>query len=268
MKGYDMTQASAAENVAAALSRSSARPSLACADQLSPGDGIVVVTPAGSLLDAEFRFLNESCGPASGMVEGARDRAVSRREECQGTHPFAEHGPLEAVILGHIATVVATSRVWVLLSYRMPQTPSTRRIAVWRRLKRLGVAQLGDGLVALPEDPRTQEQLEWVAADVEAADGTAFLWRAELVASGDEQRVADGLRRGLATSAREALFIMRNIQGWTSRGGVLSRTTRTRGRSVCVFAEQLGGTEVVNANVYPTSTGDLLKPCEMPAANV
>ncbi|MEV4644831.1 hypothetical protein [Saccharopolyspora sp. NPDC049357] len=36
---------------------------------------------------------------------------------------------------------------WVLLSYRMPREPSTPRIAVWRKLKRLGVAQLADGVV-------------------------------------------------------------------------------------------------------------------------
>lgn len=95
-----------------------------------------------------------------------------------------------------------------------------------------------------------------------------------LIAASRSSKVCRGsnqphnLRRVLATSAREALFILRNIQGWTSRGGVLSRTTRTRGRSVSVFAEQPGGTDVVNANVYPTSTGDLLKPCEMPAASV
>jgi membrane AbrB-like protein len=50
---------------------------------------------------------------------------------------------------------------WVLLSYRMPREPSTPRIAVWRKLKRLGIAQLSDGLVALPADARTREQLEW-----------------------------------------------------------------------------------------------------------
>ena len=38
---------------------------------------------------------------------------------------------------------------WVLLAYRLPRVPSTPRSAVWRKLKRLGVAQLGDGLVAL-----------------------------------------------------------------------------------------------------------------------
>jgi ChrB-like protein len=65
---------------------------------------------------------------------------------------------------------------WVLLAYRLPRLPSTPRSAVWRKLKRLGVAQLGDGLVALPADPRTREQLEWIAEEVTDHGGEATLW--------------------------------------------------------------------------------------------
>ena len=65
---------------------------------------------------------------------------------------------------------------WVLLAYRLPRVPSTPRSAVWRKLKRLGVAWLGDGLVALPADPRTREQLEWVAEEVTDRGGEATLW--------------------------------------------------------------------------------------------
>jgi hypothetical protein len=65
---------------------------------------------------------------------------------------------------------------WVLLAYRLPRVPSTPRSSVWRKLKRLGVAQLGDGLVALPADPRTREQLEWVAEEVTDHGGEATLW--------------------------------------------------------------------------------------------
>lgn len=67
-------------------------------------------------------------------------------------------------------------REWVLLSYRLPREPSTPRIALWRRLKRLGVGQLGDGLVALPADARTREQLEWAAEEAVEAGGTAGVW--------------------------------------------------------------------------------------------
>jgi hypothetical protein len=66
---------------------------------------------------------------------------------------------------------------WVLLAYRVPREPSAPRIAIWRKLKRYGVAQLGDGLVALPADARTREHLDWIADDVLAAGGTATVWR-------------------------------------------------------------------------------------------
>ena len=66
---------------------------------------------------------------------------------------------------------------WVLLAYRLPRVPSTPRSAVWRKLKRLGVAWLGDGLVALPADPRTREHLEWVAEEVTEHGGEAMLWQ-------------------------------------------------------------------------------------------
>jgi len=83
---------------------------------------------------------------------------------------------------------------WVLLSYRIPREPSTPRIAVWRKLKDLGVAQLGDGLVALPNNARTRESLEWVAAQVIDADGTAMVWVATPARRSDGTSIADDLR--------------------------------------------------------------------------
>jgi hypothetical protein len=68
---------------------------------------------------------------------------------------------------------------WVLLAYRLPREPSTPRIAVWRKLKRLGVAQLGDGLVALPLDARTREALDWIADEIVDAAGEASVWLAQ-----------------------------------------------------------------------------------------
>lgn len=98
--------------------------------------------------------------------------------------------------------MVAEPGWWVLLSYRMPREPSTPRIAVWRRLRQLGVAQLGDGLVALPEDARTRELLEWVAEDVTGAGGDAVLWRAQTLAAEDERRVARALADARAAEYR------------------------------------------------------------------
>jgi hypothetical protein len=62
-------------------------------------------------------------------------------------------------------------------------------------------------------------------------------------------------------------------EGWTAvtyraRPYGLRRTSRADGRSVAVYAEELGGTDVVSTNIYRTSGGDVLRPCEMPASVV
>ena len=49
-------------------------------------------------------------------------------------------------------------------------------MAIWRKLRRLGVAQVLDGLVALPANASTKEQLEWIANEVLGADGEATRW--------------------------------------------------------------------------------------------
>lgn len=92
--------------------------------------------------------------------------------------------------------VTQPTQEWVLLSYRIPREPSTPRIAVWRQLKDLGVAQVGDGLVALPNDARTKERLEWVAAKVLEADGEAIVW----IATPSGRRHS----KGLAQQMRDA----------------------------------------------------------------
>jgi hypothetical protein len=71
---------------------------------------------------------------------------------------------------------MAATGSWVLLAYRLPREPSAPRLAVWRRLKRLGVEQLLDGLVCLPLDSRNREQLEWVAEEVIEQGGDASIW--------------------------------------------------------------------------------------------
>ena len=71
--------------------------------------------------------------------------------------------------------MVATQN-WVFLIYQLPREPSTPRISVWRKLKRLGVAQVAAGVVALPYDAASKEQLEWVAQEVADSGGMASIW--------------------------------------------------------------------------------------------
>ena len=79
---------------------------------------------------------------------------------------------------------------WVFLTYSLPRNPSAPRLALWRRLKRLGVAQLADGLVALPADARTREQLEWAAEGAVGGGGRAGIWLARPATRAQERELA------------------------------------------------------------------------------
>lgn len=118
---------------------------------------------------------------------------------------------------------------WVLLSYRVPREPSTPRIAIWRRLKRLGVAQIGDGLVGLPADARTQEQLEWVAEEVEQAGGRAGVWRARATTRAEDRRLAQEMSEARAQEYRLLLDKATAVDVDDDPAG--GRTTLTRLRA-------------------------------------
>ena len=74
-------------------------------------------------------------------------------------------------------------------------------------------------------------------------------------------------------SASLADLVERVPEGWTrvayrGRHYGLSRTTRVAGRSISVSAVELGGRDLISANVYRTLDADLLRACEMPDEKV
>ena len=104
--------------------------------------------------------------------------------------------------LGAMSSARPGPAEWVLLTYRLPREPSTPRSAVWRKLRKLGVAQISDGLVALPAAARTREQLEWVAEEVTDAGGTAGIWLARPATRAQEDRLAQTMAASRAAEYR------------------------------------------------------------------
>lgn len=114
---------------------------------------------------------------------------------------------------------------WVLLAYRLPREPSTPRSALWRKLRRLGAAQVLDGLAALPLDARTREQLEWLADEVIEAGGEATIWVGELASRAQERELAGRMANAVAADYRSVL-----ADAESARKGSPGARRRTLGR--------------------------------------
>jgi len=94
---------------------------------------------------------------------------------------------------------------WVLLAYRLPREPSTPRIVLWRKLRRLGALQIVDGLVALPADPKTIEAFEWLADEVVEAGGEAWTWRGQPGSKAQQQALRERMAVAIAAEYQDLL---------------------------------------------------------------
>ena len=78
---------------------------------------------------------------------------------------------------------------WLLLHYKLPNKPSALRVYIWRKLKRLGAILLHDAVWILPDNPRTAEEIQWLAAEIQERGGSAYYWRANTVLGEQEEAI-------------------------------------------------------------------------------
>src|SRR5438309_11424156 len=98
---------------------------------------------------------------------------------------------------------------WLLLLYSLPTNRNTERVAVWRRLKRMGAVQLKTSTYLLPDEPAQYEQFQWLAQQIRDYGGDSTLVRAqEIVGLTCEKAVA----MFNEDRARDYLALLRSLQ--------------------------------------------------------
>lgn len=81
---------------------------------------------------------------------------------------------------------------WIMLVYKLPKSKtSASKVAVWRKLKKLGVYPLQDSVCLLPYSERTLENLEWLSEEIKEKGGEATLWQTSSLASQADERIIE-----------------------------------------------------------------------------
>lgn len=80
---------------------------------------------------------------------------------------------------------------WLALSYSLPSKEgSSRRVALWRRLRRMGALAIAGGVQILPAREECMEDFQWLAQEIRSANGEASVMRvAQLDEPPDQQLV-------------------------------------------------------------------------------
>ena len=78
---------------------------------------------------------------------------------------------------------------WLVLHHKIPSKPTSSRVYVWRKMKRLRAVLLHDSVWVLPATSRTKEQFQWLVAEIVELGGEAMLWESHLIEGQEEKLV-------------------------------------------------------------------------------
>jgi len=125
---------------------------------------------------------------------------------------------------------------WLLLAYRIPREPTAGRVYVWRKLKQLGAVALQDAVWVLPATPQTQEQFQWLAAEIADLKGDVSLFTSELVFANDPQSLPEAFERPVRDEYQAILSELKRKR--PDLAALSQRYLRAKGRDY--FQSELG----------------------------
>src|SRR5438132_3214101 len=68
---------------------------------------------------------------------------------------------------------------WLLLLFSLPTNRKTERVAVWRRLRKMGAVPIKTSTYLLPDEPPQYEQFQWLAQQIRDYGGDSTLVRGQ-----------------------------------------------------------------------------------------
>src|SRR6516162_3360456 len=87
---------------------------------------------------------------------------------------------------------------WLLLIHQLPTKPAYFRVKIWRRLQDIGAVAVKSTVYALPANPETQEDFEWLLKEIVEGGGEAMVCEARLI-----DGLSDAQARALFDTARD-----------------------------------------------------------------
>jgi hypothetical protein len=117
---------------------------------------------------------------------------------------------------------VTQPTLWLLLLFSLPTSRKTERVALWRRLKKVGAVQITTSTYLLPDEAAQYEQFQWLAQQIRDHGGQSTLVRAKEIEGLSKEKVIS-----LFDAAREKEYVdlKKALQNFISRRRKLDTET-------------------------------------------
>ena len=116
------------------------------------------------------------------------------------------------------------SASWLLLLFSLPTNRNTERVAVWRRLKKLGAVQITTSTYLLPDQAAQYEQFQWLAQQIRDYGGDSTLVRAQEIEGLTREKVVAMFNDARAKDYAE---LRKSLQGVIARQRKMDAETAT-----------------------------------------
>jgi len=105
---------------------------------------------------------------------------------------------------------------WLLLLFSLPANRNTERVAVWRRLKKMGALQIKTSTYLLPDETAQYEQFQWLAQQIRDYGGDSTLVRAQEIEGLTQDKVIAMFNDARAT---DYAHLRKDLQSFIKRRG-------------------------------------------------
>lgn len=114
---------------------------------------------------------------------------------------------------------------WLTLLVSLPPTPTRHRVAVWRKLKRMGAVKLKGAAWMLPETSETTELFQWLVQEIQSSRGDATLMRVDRIDTMSDEVLTGLFHKERAAEYQAVMRACREILAHLDRSGAAHRVS-------------------------------------------
>lgn len=109
---------------------------------------------------------------------------------------------------------------WIVFSYSLPSEANTPRVTLWRRLRRLGAVSPTGSVYILPAYDDCVESFQWLAQEIQQAEGEALVMRVPRFEGLDNGRLVALFNQARKEDYEEIVALLSELERKIGAGGV------------------------------------------------